>query len=301
MERRDRSRLTLVRLFLAAAATAAAALTPLAALAQALVFRDGYEGCSLSAWSSVSGMPFAAEPDDIPQPAARFAGRCAMRTAQAGEFVTDTSPGAEPAFIVRFYVYPGIVNGSATVLRARSGATPQFQVRVTADAANATIELLGRGGAPVPVASGPTNAWYGIQVDWDAFASRLDVQVRGAGFVNAAASHPNPPQSGDAIDEVDVGWIVGTATLSPAAPDPRSGVLVDEYDSRRSTPPGFLLPGDADGNDRYGSSDLATINNEVGGAVLASGAPDCDENGLVEAADANCVSAKALRFTSGME
>jgi hypothetical protein len=307
MDRRDRSLWVRFRSFLFAIGAAWFVATPCTSAAQALIYGSGYEDCTgsptagLVAWSAIIGSPVAGEPDDAPEPVARYAGRCAMRADAAGDYVRDDSPVAEPTFLARFYVYPGFVNGTATVMRARAGATSRYEVRLTANASDVTIELLGRGGVPMTVATVPTNRWYGITLDWHAPSGLLQIHVRGGQFFNIGPlSHPNPPQSGDFIDVVELGWISGSATISPAAPDPRSGVLVDEYESRRTGLPGFLLPGDANGNGSYSQADVTAILNEVGG-TLATGSPDCNEDGLVDSADAGCVASKALRFRNGME
>ena len=84
-------------------------------------------------------------------------------------------------------------------------------------------------------------------------------------------------------------------------------VLFDAYESRRTSPAGLFLNGDANGDGRLSVRDIVEALREVTGAAFATGTPDCNLDGAISLFDTLCIqnailsdeiTAKALKLVA---
>lgn len=228
--------------------------------------------CSTAAWTgaattATAGLPTAGFP--------RYSGRCSLRAAAVGQFVTDGSPnGTETSYNARFYTAAPAFTGEADIFQARDTGGTNI-IRVTYDGAQFKFYVNGTANTAV-VAAAP-NRYYGVEVRWTA-AGTFTALVKGAAAVNATTVTISG-FTGGTIDTARLGWISG-GTLAGGATAPH----FDEFDSRRTSTIGFLCRGDANGDRAINIFDRGIVNQDINaqngivGANLAIGQPDANED-----------------------
>lgn len=240
--------------------------------------------CTTAAWTGgTTGSPQAIDIGDGSQDAVRYSGRCGLRANVATPgFVTDTTPNLEPQMRVRFYVYTGSTAGTQVVFRAHPGDLPNSGSVVDAsyDATNQRFSFLVNGStASTANGSAPRGRWIGVTLSYNANASfNASTQHRGAvSSVTAMAT------GAATINAVSLGLIA-------AAGGGTGFMAVDEYESSRSTDPGLLCRGDANGPDGIlNGADVTAIRSERHRLGAAVGQPDCTEDGRINVLDMVCV------------
>lgn len=235
--------------------------------------------CGFDQWSQVAttgeGVHLRAAGPASVSPVRRYSAQCAMIADEAGNYVTDLSPVAEPKFYVRFYVYVDATGGPVTLFQAKtSGSVVVASARFN----GSSFEFATRGGY-VASAAIERGRWYSIQLDWTA-GSPMVAKVQGAGGAAFAAVQTSASQATDRIESTVLGWIAGTANGS---------FTVDAYEARRLTPTKRLCRGNADGTLSRGPNDEVLVKREFLRGMPANGEPDCNEDGRVDAGDLVCL------------
>ena len=253
--------------------------------------------CQLTNWTGgPTGSPVAGDPNDGVNLVRRYSGSCGLRANSTANYVKDNSPSAEPKYQVRFYVLNGVTAGSgeAVVFRATRASDSAAMIRVTYDTtANAFKFYVGPDNTPDGTATGAVDsAWYAIEINWsNASPAEMRYTVKGAGASAPLASANNvatstAPSADHVIDTAHLGWV------DSIGGPPTGIVTVDAFDSRRTSGPGRLCRGDADGagNTRNSTDGLAIRNEFLSGSQnLAPGQPDCTEDGIINSTDGLCV------------
>jgi hypothetical protein len=274
--------------------------------------------CSTAAWGQggnptvtpTVGAPVPGGPLATPTAIPRYSGRCGLRAPTgAGNYVQDSSPAAEPTFRARFYAF---LAGTGTSNIFRAGNQADALTSITAASSRIlvewngsnTITARGPGGSPTLTCSGLTaGRWYSIELGYNSTASalgsgvtgvpansmRLRVQNETAAPIdcNQVSTGGVPTAAANNIDFVQLGNLSGGSS---------GAVIVDSYESRRTTPIGRLCRGDANASNTITAGDAQAIINEFVNGNLATGQADCNENGAITAGDAQCV---LNRFTNG--
>jgi hypothetical protein len=228
---------------------------------------------------------------------ARYQGRCALSGGTAvagGRYVQDSSPAGEPTFRARFYFYSS-ATGSTVIYRAGNAAASLTdmntgQIRVVQNGTTLTVSgPTGSGTAfSTPVVA---NRWYAVELGYNNTAgvlgtgagavpaSTMSVSVRGNAVnapVTGSVTLPAPSVANN-IDFAQLGNLSGTG-----------GVITDSYESRRTTPIGFLCRGDANSDNNRNILDIVAIaneNNSTTATSLAAGQPDANEDGFINILD----------------
>lgn len=254
-------------------------LVKLIAASFALIGMESAMACSIAAWTNTgagggaTGTPIAGEPDDA-TPVARYSGRCGLMATAPGNYVTDVSPAAEPAYIAQFYAFTGATG--ATVFQALNAANATM-INVSYDGTNFVFTTNGGGTASLPATA---NRWYRVRLNWRNNAA-MQVQIQGNGSntpQNATLSAA--PNGADVIDTARLGWISGGTTGT---------VNVDVFESRRNTLPLPACRGDATGDGLINVQDRGRITGEIAQTTLSTGQPDANENGAVQVNDRGVV------------
>ena len=250
----------------------------MAALACVLAGEAG--ACTTAAWIATVGTTVAAEPFQSP-PASRYEGRCALigNLAQPGYLVTN-SPQSESIYSVQFYVFTGASGGSPTILRALSadsgGATV---VDIVYNAVAEQVEFAVAGATVPPIAGVPRDRWVAIRFLY-----------RSGGNFEASVLHRGVEASTASATAADVALIEAAQWGVIDAGGASGTMYFDYFDSGRSqTPIAALCRGDADANSTIASLDALRIADERVARTLATGQPDCNEDGVVNVLDAACV------------
>ncbi|MFO0042708.1 MAG: hypothetical protein ACK55W_12345 [Pseudomonadota bacterium] len=233
------------------------------------------QACSIDAWNGgPTGTPAAGRPADG---VARYSGQCGLRATATAQYVTDTTPAAEPTFRARFYVYTGLATGSAVVYEALN-ASSAAMIRVTYDRGAGQF-VFATTGSTGNVGSITADRWYSIELNWSRSAGNLVATVRGAGATTDSTATVTGVGGTDQIDAARLGWVSGTATTNTRA------LVFDAYDSRRASAIGRLCRGDANNDGQRNSGDLIQIRNENLLGTLAAGQPDANEDGSINSGD----------------
>ena len=240
-----------------------------AVLAGAMLVSQSAMACTLDNWSANNGAVAAGDPsaDSI----ARYAGFCGMQVTGTG-YVQDNNPGGISRIVARFYVLNSNT-GTAEIYAGygdTSGGSERFNV--TLDNAG-TVTLTDTATGQSVQQTGSTD-WLSVEVDWAEGAGDgvVSLSVNGqAASENAALNN-----SGTPLQSVRLG------SLGAAA-----GTLnFDAYESRRSTAVGRLVACNAQDSDEVVNIlDALSVVNELNEVELASGTPDCTEDGLVNILD----------------
>jgi hypothetical protein len=248
------------------------------------------QSCTTAAWTSVQGTATAGTTPAV----RRYSGVCGL-TAAAGagyviESVNHDSEGLASPFRARFFVFPAITAGTATVFQAmdaNSGGNAVLEVRY--NATSGTFEFTnGVGGNVRATAPAPASRWYRVEVQYEANTAISGSVIGNGGQTYAfAGAAINAGASG--INAVRVGAVAGGT----------GAVFVDEYEASRAAltttnPFTLICRGDANGDGSIGVGDAIAIANEFGG-TRATGQPDCNEDGSIGVGDAVCV---ANRFAT---
>ncbi len=227
--------------------------------------------CTLNNWSADSGAVAAGDPqaDSI----ARYAGLCGMEATGAG-YVQDNNPGGIDRIVARFYVLADN-SAPADVYRGfgdTSGGSQRFNVSVDASG-NVTLtdNLTGQSVSQ----AGVSGNWNSVEIDWAQGAGNgvISLSVNGQSAVENTTLNNVSTQ----LQSVRLGNINGAA----------GSLGFDAYESRRSTAVGRVCNCNANGSadDVVNVQDVVVTVNEAAGTALASGTPDCNENGVINVQD----------------
>lgn len=244
----------------------------LAALAVAgVAFAAPAMACTTANWSSESGAVLAGDP--MADGVARYQGECGLEVTGTG-FVQDDRPAGIDRIVTRFYVLNDNT-ATATVYSGfgdTGGGDERFNVTLDSGGNVTLTDTVS--GANVSQ-SGATN-WLSVEIDWGRGA--------GDGFISLSVNGQTAVEdtglsndSGPSLSSVRLGNLNGA-----------SGALsFDSYESRRSTAVGRLCNCNANGSsdDVVNVQDMIVLSNEIGGASLASGTPDCNNDGGVTVQD----------------
>jgi hypothetical protein len=212
----------------------------------------------------------------------RYGGPCGLRVPVDGtpHFVVDNSPASESTYVARFYTFLDNAGTNPVLLfAADDGTNDQIQVLYNdPTAGDLTLSVRTSGGAYVDrTFAGVGSGWHSVEFVWEASATAaIAFSVDGATDLTATVD-----TTGASIVNASLGNIEGAAG--------GGAIDFDDFDSRRSSRPGELLRGDADGSGGHNAADNTTILLERLGLQFAAGQPDCNEDGAVNAADNTCV------------
>jgi hypothetical protein len=254
--------------------------------------------CSVDAWSVRNNVG----PADAGEPTAtgdfpRYSGRCALKVNASNKFVQDNTPNNETSYRARFYYMTGNVTGETDIFQARNTSGTNI-IRITHDG-NVLRFYVNNGPAPAQVTVAD-NRYYSIEFAWTAgtvappTTGTFTATVTGNSGNNAANSvagtvnYTGLNNAADSITEARLGVIAGPVPGVNAAGE--AAVYFDEFDSRRTTNPGRLCRGDANGSGQITAGDRSAVTAELGSSpTLAAGQPDCNESGSVTSADRSCI------------
>jgi hypothetical protein len=251
-----------------------------AAILGALAFTQA-NACNITAWSPTDSVGVTAANTGSP-PAAGFArasGQCSakMDGSATAKYVQDNTPTNAAMYKARFYIVSASADTGASgfIYLARSAtATDLIRIALTGNVLKTTVAG-GGAVADIPIVSGRL---YSIELEW-ASGTAQPFQIKVQGNNTAAVTQTTTVTTTAVLKDVRLG-------LSAAA---TGSINFDEYDSRRTNPPGRLCKQDANGNNQVQGSDRVAITNEILGTALAIGQPDCNENSLVQGSDRVCV------------
>ena len=274
-----------------------AALAPRVSSGPTIIFSNGYEGCSLAAWTNTGagggpfGNPRAGKPSDSP-PVKRYAGNCAMEADSNPEYVRDVSPAAESFYRARLYVFPSIDTGEVTVFRA-ARAAGETVFTLGYDATTGAFVVRTDDGAGGLTVTAQQNRWYSVEFSFSNGSPReLRFTIQGAGMSVPLANNltiSSGLQASDVVDQADLGWV---ATRAGA---PTGSITVDAFESARFAAIGRLCRGDGNADSALDIRDSVAVGREFGSTgIPAPGQPDCNEDGAVNNSDRDCVRNRIL-------
>ena len=226
--------------------------------------------CTTGAWNGgITGTPppLAGSPTAV----SRVSGECAMQLSTAGS-VKDTSPDAETAAIMRFYVFAQLTTGTPVIFEAFSDddATASL-LTVSFDGTNFGFHA----GVGDPAYFEGKSGWNLVELSWTGGVA-MDY------WVNADATSVLKTGSVSAAVGTMQSVVLGTSD------DNYTGTLTfDDYESHRTLPVGPQKVCDANGDGNFSLSDILAVISEKYGAppTLAIGQPDCDMDGDVDLSD----------------
>lgn len=265
------------------------------------------QACTLAAWDNTTGTAVPGGPADaniIP----RYSGLCSMEVTTTGSVINNgtgptgngtgaavSGPAGEAAMITRFYFKAsGPAGSSATLFETYDGEVPGAAgvnpvYTVTYDGTNVTVTPAGGTAAVAPVSA--TKQWHSVEVKWAAgngtTGGAIDVWVDTDAKTVAADASTTSAVAATSIQAVQLGGITNSGFTQ---------ILIDDYESRRSTSIGRLLRGDANADTGVDGADAILILRESIGITINSGYPDVNEDGFVDGADALL----ALRISIGL-
>lgn len=239
--------------------------------------------CTVSAWTGAGTATTADNAGGPGDGIARYSGVCGL-VVDSGDYVIDNTPGSEAVYRARFYVLTRATSG-ATIFRATAsddGAGAEvIKVEFNGSAFSFTQNGTAAGSVPGIVA----DRWYSIELFYKA-NDTFSAEVAGAATFTGSVA-PITTGIGNGT--------IGSAVLGVAA-GAGTGFGFDAFESTRSetTEIGTLCRCDANGNGDLNIADRLTMNQELTGAVLASGQPDCNEDGQVNIADRLALNTRLL-------
>jgi len=244
----------------------------------ALVAAQVAFACSVDNWSDSTGSITPGDP--AAEGVARYQGLCGLEVTGTA-YVQDESPGGIDRIVARFYVLnnntaPAEIYGG---FGNTSGGSPVFSVELD-DSGNVTLTDSTTGRS---VGQSGSTKWLSVEIDWarGAGSGAISLSVNGqtaaedTGFNNGAAA---------TLQSVRLGNLNGAAGT----------IGFDSYESRRSTAVGRLVHPDPNGDGNptgINSQDFAAMVDDFSGNSLASGTPDCNEDGepLLNSQDFACI------------
>lgn len=244
---------------------------------------SGAMACTISNWNGTNTAA-AANTGGPAEGIARYSGVCGLAV-DSGKYVVDNTPGTEGTYRARFYVLTK-ATGTVTIFRAGSGdngASPVIEVDYTGSAFNFRSNGAAVGSG---VAGIQANKWYSIEM----------LYVSGGNFTASVWGAGGTAEVGNVSGAAGTGT-VGSAVLGAVAGSTGAASLgFDAFESTRSetTAIGRLCRGDANGSVSLNITDRMAINQELLGATLATGQPDCNEDGNVNIVDRQCLNTRLL-------
>ena len=186
----------------------------------------------------------------------------------------DNRPNGINRIVTRFYVFNELSAGqTATVYQGfgdEAGGSSRFSVTLAADN---TITLTDTATGQ-SVSQAGDGGWDSVQIDWGGNA--------GAGFVSlsvngAVAAEQTALNNAGTLESVRLGNLNGAA----------GAMNFDAYLAQRSTATERVCNCNANGSadDVVNVQDIVVLVNEAGGTGLASGTPDCNEDGNINVQD----------------
>lgn len=262
----------------------AAALLAAIPMGSALACTTGNWTDLANGGGNIEGAPTADSPTNG---VARYSGECGL-AADAGDLVTNNAPDGEGVYRARFYVY---TSGTGIVFRA-TAADDNVGAEVLSVDYSAGTFTFSQNGAVAGTVTGEgivANKWYSVELlyvanEADGFSATVAGNQTFSGSLGPLAA------GAGTIGSHSLGNIGGAGT-----------VLGDAFESTRSadTPIGRLCRGDATGDGlAVNSGDGIAIRNEFLLGTLATGQPDCTEDGSVNSGDGLCVRALFLNGNS---
>ncbi len=265
-----------------------------AAIFSAMAF-TGANACSISAWSAVDSVGVVAADAGAPPAFSRYSALCGLRVvgAATAKYVQDNTPTNATSYKARFYIFTGstlVDTGAAGFFYlARDGAGANL-IRLALTGGNIQTTVTGSAAAipAIPVAAGK---YYSVELEWaQGAAAPFSIKVQGASAATPTTQTTTTNNAAGVLKDVRLG-------LSAAS---TGTAFFDEYDSRRTTAPGRLCRGDANGDKAINIFDRGTVNQDLlaqagsPGSNLAAGQPDCTEDGTVNIFDRGCVNAQII-------
>ena len=260
------------------------------------------QACTLAAWDDSDAGAKAGGPKEAVavDRINRYSGVCALN-ATAGTVTNDGTEGnggptTETNMIVRFYFRAVGATGSATIFQTfkeDSKTTPIYTV--TYDGANVLVTSNDGGTNATAQVLNPNTAstshWHSVEIEWnqngaiklwaDKDANPAQLPDGNGGFVVVAPDANNGAgTSGNATSVIESVVLGGTSSFDE--------IYFDEYESRRSTPIGRVVKGDASGDVARSLDDAILIINESLSPqfTIAVGNTDTDEDGVITFDDA---------------
>lgn len=251
-----------------------------AALLAAMSFANSAMACSLANWSDSSGAVVANQPNGAAgDPAAdstavaRYEGLCGLRATGQG-YVQDNRPNNINQILTRFYVLNQLSAGqTATIYEAfgdTSGGSSRFRITLSADntitltdtATGQSVSQAGNGG------------WDSVQIHWGSAAS--------TGFINLSVNGATETTMNNLANAGNI-MSVRMGNLNGAG----GNLNFDAYLAQRSSATSRVCNCNANGStdDVVNVQDIVVLVNEAGGTGLASGTPDCNEDGSINVQD----------------
>ncbi len=254
------------------------------------------QACTMSSWSGTSGSG-ALSTGTPDRDHRRYQGHCGLKVAadQGGRYVEDDSPEGETVYFARFYFFAGDLelggNGWVELFTAYGGGSrpsPELAVRLRQGDEGRELVLRARdsGGMteaePVPVRDG----WHGVALTWK--------QATRSGNGVAELVLDGTPRA--ELSSLDNGsGVIDLARMGAVEASASGGELhFDAFQSRRKTPTEGLLAGDTTGDAALDPADLVALVDEINGASLAEGQPDCNGDGTVDRGDLDCLAEKII-------
>jgi len=228
--------------------------------------------CSLANWSSTSGSILANQPDGASGDPAngdnvpRYQGLCASKApAGTASFVQDNRPGGIDRIIARFYVFNEGATNPVVYRGNDSGGAELFDVTL-----NGSTAVFDAGG--VSVSDTLQSGWNSIEIDWDSASGNISI------IVNDNAAVNNSGIAAASLANVQLGNINSAAG---------GDLFFDSYEAHLSTPVGRICNcnGNGSADDAVNIQDVIVVGNESLMSGLASGTPDCNEDGLINIQD----------------
>lgn len=236
------------------------------------------EACSTDGWAGGVFLDNALA--DSPPTVSRYSEFCALSV--IGQSYVQSNFASDTQYRARFYVLDGLTgSGDIDIFAAysdESATMPLF--KVSFDGSQFTFDATAAGGTSGTAAS--ANGWNVIEFDWNSDAGTFDYWVNLDATMDASMG--TLTSGAGTVEAVRLGAPNGFATQG-------GFVNFDAFESRRTTPVGTLLVGDANANGSLTIADVITIGNELNG-TLASGQPDCNLNGSITIADVICAGSK---------
>jgi hypothetical protein len=240
------------------------------------------QACTVDGWlGGASGVPANANPASPPT-VARYSELCALAVTNTS-YVQDNN-ASDTRYRARFYVLDGLDGADPIdifVAYSDPGATTTL-FKVAFNGSQFTFNATAAGGESASASALAGKVWNVVEFDWDSGTNSFNY------WVNVDAT--TDPATGSV--DAGTGTVEAVRLGAPNGFSPQSGKLTfDAFESHRTTPVGWLLVGDANGNLSVNIFDMIGVQNEILNPVtsLAVGQPDCNGNGTVNVFDMICV------------